>query len=51
MAALKDIGVYSVNQLDVNSVDKIKNWLDSTPIQIKFENNVAELLDKKIIKN
>ena len=46
--ALKDLGVYSMNELNHSSFDTINKWLDSNPIQIKFQNNLEELLKNKI---
>ena len=30
--------------------EKIKIWLDDDPVQIKFKNNLEELLSRKIMK-
>jgi uncharacterized protein (TIGR00661 family) len=50
VAALKKIGIYSLNKLNAESVSVIKSWLKSKPIKMKFKNNLEDFLDKKISK-
>tara|TARA_B100001250_G_scaffold380121_1_gene371320 strand:+ start:111 stop:1091 length:981 start_codon:yes stop_codon:yes gene_type:complete len=50
VAALKKIGIYSLNKLNTESLSVIKSWWKSKPIKIKFKNNLEDFLDKKISK-
>ena len=48
VVAMKNLGIYSMKELNHSSIDIIKDWLESRPIQIKFQNNVEDLLRTKI---
>ena len=48
IAALKEMSVCSLEELNVECEDKIRAWLHSKPVKIKFQNNVEDLFVKKI---
>ena len=48
VAALQQLGVSSLDKINKHSIDKIKFWLDSNPVKMKFKNNLDGLLKKKI---
>tara|TARA_Y100000994_G_C15692629_1_gene442171 strand:+ start:216 stop:1196 length:981 start_codon:yes stop_codon:yes gene_type:complete len=48
VAALKKLGVSSIDSLDATAIDKVKLWLNSKPIKIKFTNSLNLLLEQKI---
>ena len=48
--ALKKIGVSCLNELNIDSKEDIMRWLESTPIQIKFQNTLEKLFSEKIKK-
>tara|TARA_B100002052_G_C15830161_1_gene574956 strand:- start:74 stop:1060 length:987 start_codon:yes stop_codon:yes gene_type:complete len=48
VAALNEIGVMSLTNLNNKSYDYINDWLISKPIKINFKNNLEELLLQKI---
>ena len=48
--ALKKMDVSSLQILNKDSIDSIMVWLDSTPVHVSFNNNVEDLLLKKIKK-
>tara|TARA_Y100000589_G_scaffold63590_1_gene54990 strand:+ start:442 stop:1422 length:981 start_codon:yes stop_codon:yes gene_type:complete len=50
VAALREIGVKSLNKFDNNIKEIIIQWLDSEPVKIKFKNNLEKLLLEKIGK-
>ena len=48
IAALKEMGVCALEEFNVDCKENIKVWLDSKPLQIKFQNNVEDLFIKKL---
>ena len=48
VAALKKIGINSISRLDNNSLHIIRHWMNSQPIQIKFQNNLEDILASKL---
>ena len=50
VVALNEIGIQSIDYLDIKSRIKVINWLKSNPIKLYFSNNVDELLERKINK-
>ena len=50
VAALNKLGVYSLEKLNNNSIQKINKWLDSKPVKLNFKNTLEVLLNKKIFK-
>tara|TARA_B100001250_G_C19777434_1_gene780260 strand:+ start:119 stop:1099 length:981 start_codon:yes stop_codon:yes gene_type:complete len=48
--ALKEFGVFTLNELNNNAISVIKKWIDSKPVKINFQNNLEYFLDKKISK-
>jgi len=48
IASLKEMGVCSLKELNIDSEEKIRAWLNSKAVHIKFKNNLEELFLKKL---
>jgi len=48
--ALKKMGVSSLETIDYKSKDQIKTWLDGDVVRVNFQNNLSDLLNRKIKK-
>ena len=46
--ALKQLGVSCLSDLKLDSKKDILHWLESSPVQIKFQNSLEKLFCKKI---
>jgi len=50
VAALEEFGIFSLNELNNNAINVIKKWIKSKAVKIEFQNNLEDLLSKKIME-